>query len=99
MESTACVGMPRDGLSPLSCFSFEYVRIRIADWHNRKYLLSAISTGIVGYFVSGQVAEFSKLIKWSALNNCVGLLGIAYVWGMTIPKKKWKFYSPLRIQS
>jgi hypothetical protein len=45
-------------------------------------VLGAISTGLVGYFVSGQVAEFSKLIKWSAFSNCVGLIGIAYVWGM-----------------
>jgi hypothetical protein len=51
-------------------------------------ILGAISTGVVGYFVSRQIAEFSTLIRWSAFSNGIGLLGIAYVWGRIISKGK-----------
>jgi hypothetical protein len=49
-------------------------------------VLGSITTGMVGYYVSRNIPEYSHLVVWAAIANVLTLLGIAYVWGLVIPK-------------
>jgi hypothetical protein len=51
-------------------------------------LLGAVSTGMVGYYVSNNIPAYARLIRWAAISNGLALLGTAFVWGLVIPKSK-----------
>jgi len=51
-------------------------------------VLGAISTGMVGWYVSLVADRFATLVRWAAISNGLALVGTAYVWGRIIEKAR-----------
>jgi hypothetical protein len=44
----------------------------------------AITSNLVGYFLSHEAGKFGFLMLWAGATNSVGLLGIAFLWVHTV---------------
>jgi prolipoprotein diacylglyceryltransferase len=55
-------------------------------------VIGAITSNLVGYFLSHEAGKFGVLMIWAGATNSVGLLGIAFLWVHTVrikyPKPK-----------
>jgi prolipoprotein diacylglyceryltransferase len=47
-------------------------------------LFGAITSNLVGYFLSHEAGRFGFLMIWAGATNSVGLLGIAFLWVHTV---------------